>query len=249
MSAALPTVPVLHSEWIKIRSLRGTIGALIAMVVATVGIQALTAATIGRAEAGSMGDDPILAAFYGINFGQIAAFTFGASALSAEFHNGALRTSLTAVPNRTRFYLSKIATVGALAFLVGQVAGLLTFVLGQALMGSNALSLGDPGTLRAVFGSGLYLTLMALFAAGLTAVLRSAAVVLSVLIPFVVMVPFIIGQAAGSVAEFLPDQAGQLVMHLESTGRLGPWSGLGVLALWTVAAVLGGWTAVGRRDA
>ncbi|MFI5672317.1 ABC transporter permease [Streptomyces sp. NPDC051704] len=249
MSAALPTVPVLHSEWIKIRSLRGTFGALIAILVATAGIQALAAAAVGQAEAGSMGEDRLLGAFYGINFGQIAAFAFGASALSAEFHNGALRTTLTAVPNRTRFYLSKIALVGGLAFLVGQVTGVLTFVLGQAFMGGYALSPGDPGTLRAVFGSGVYLMLMALFAAGLTAVLRSAAVVLSVLIPFVVMVPFIVGQAAGGVAEFLPDQAGQLVMHLESSGRLGPWSGLGVLALWAVAALAGGWLAVRRRDA
>ncbi|KOU28597.1 ABC transporter [Streptomyces sp. WM6372] len=249
MSAAQPTVPVLHSEWIKIRSLRGTFWALIAIFLASAGIQALASAAVGEAEAGSMGEDPLLGAFYGINFGQIAAFTFGASALSAEFHNGALRTSLTAVPSRTRFYLSKIAMVGVLAFLMGQVTGLLTFVLGQAFMGQHAMSLGDPGALRAVFGSGAYLTLMALFAAGLTAVLRSAAVVLSVLIPFVVMVPFIIGQAAGSVAEFLPDQAGQLVMHLESGGRLGPWSGLGVLALWAAAALAGGWLAVRRRDA
>lgn len=55
MSAALPTVPVLHSEWIKIRSLRGTFGALIAILVATAGIQALAAAAVGQAEAGSMG--------------------------------------------------------------------------------------------------------------------------------------------------------------------------------------------------
>ncbi|MFD7838587.1 ABC transporter permease [Streptomyces sp. NPDC059761] len=249
MSAALPTVPVLHSEWIKIRSLRGTFGALIAILLATAGIQALAAAAVGQAEAGSMGEDPLLGAFYGINFGQIAAFAFGASTLAAEFHNGALRTSLTAVPSRTRLYLSKIAMVGALAFLTGQVTGLLTLVLGQAFMGQYAMSLGDPGTLRAVFGSGVYLTLMALFAAGLTAVLRSAAIVLSVLIPFVVMAPFIIGQAAGGVAEFLPDQAGQLVMHLGSSGRLGPWSGLGVLALWAAAALAGGWLAVRRRDA
>ncbi|MFE6847908.1 ABC transporter permease [Streptomyces sp. NPDC057686] len=249
MSTALPTVPVLHSEWIKIRSLRGSLGALIAVFAVTVGIQVLAAAATGQAEAGSTGDDPLLGAFYGINFGQIAAFAFGAGALSAEFHNGALRTSLTAVPNRTRFYLSKIAVVGVLAFVAGQATGLLAFVLGQAPMGRHALSLGDPGVLRAVFGSGVYLTLMALFAAGLTAVLRSAAVVLSVLIPFVVMARFIIGQAAGGAAEFLPDQAGQLVMHADSAGRLGPWSGLGVLALWALAAVAGGWTAVHRRGA
>ncbi|MFD9357348.1 ABC transporter permease [Streptomyces sp. NPDC060031] len=249
MSAALPTVPVMHSEWIKIRSLRGTFGALISLFAATVGIQVLTAAALGRAEAGSMGDDPLLAAFYSINFGQIAAFAFGASALSAEFHNGALRTSLVAVPNRTRFYLSKIAMVGGLAFVVGQVTGFLTFVAGQAFMGRYALGLGDPGSLRAIFGSGVYLTLMALLAAGLTAVLRSATVVLSLLIPLVLMVSFVVGAAAEGAAEYLPDRAGQMAMRLESQGALGPWSGLGVLALWAAVALIGGWLAVRRRDA
>ncbi|MET9881618.1 ABC transporter permease subunit [Streptomyces sp. NPDC006430] len=249
MSTALPTVPVLHSEWIKIRSLRGTFGALIAILVATAGIQTLTAAAIGRAEAGSMGDDPLLAAFYGINFGQVAAIAFGATALSSEFHNGALRTSLTAVPDRTRFYLSKIAMVGGLALLMGQITGLVTFVAGQAFMGPYAIELGSPGTFRAVFGSGLYLMLMALFAAGLTAVLRSATAVLSLLIPFVLMVSFVIGATAGGVAQFLPDRAGQLVMRLEMPGDLGPWTGLGVTALWATAALICGWIAVRRRDA
>ncbi|MEV6955260.1 ABC transporter permease [Streptomyces sp. NPDC051183] len=249
MSAALPTVPVLHSEWIKIRSLRGTFGALIALFAATVGIQVLTAAAIGTAEAGSMGDDPLLAAFYGTVFGQIAAFSFGASAVASEFHNGALRTSLAAVPNRTRLYLSKIAMVGGLAFLVGQATGFVTFVAGQAFMGQYALGLGDPGSLRAIFGSGVYLMLMALLAAGLTAVVRNTSVVLCLLIPLVLVIPFVIGAAVEGVAEYLPDRAGQMVMRAESEGVLGPWSGLGVLALWAAVALVGGWLAVRRRDA
>ncbi|ARE77631.1 MULTISPECIES: ABC transporter permease [unclassified Streptomyces] len=249
MSAALPTTAVLHSEWIKIRSLRGTFWSLISVLVATVGIQALTAAALGRAEEGSMGEDPLLAAFYGLNFGQIAAIAFGATAFSAEFHNGALRTSLTAVPDRTRFYLSKSSMLGALALVAGQLTGLLTFVAGQALMGERALELGDPGAVRAVVGCGLYLTLMALFAAGLTAVLRSGVAVLSILIPFVVMVSFIVGSAASGVGQFMPDRAGQAMMRSQSYGDLGPWAGLGVLALWAGVAVLGGWLAVRRRDA
>ncbi|MBT2450915.1 ABC transporter permease [Streptomyces sp. ISL-43] len=249
MSTALPTVPVLHSEWIKIRSLRGTFGALIALFVATAGIQTLTAALIGEAEAGSMGDDPLLAAFYGVNFGQIAAFAFGATALSSEFHNGALRTSLTAVPSRARFYLSKMAVVGGLVFLAGQLAGLATFIGGQAFMGAYALELGSLGTYRAIFGCGLYLTLMALLAAGLTAVLRSATAVLSLLIPLVLMVSFVLGAASEGVARFLPDRAGQMIMRMESADGLGPWTGIGVLALWALVAVAGGWLAVRRRDA
>ncbi|MEU9146785.1 ABC transporter permease subunit [Streptomyces sp. NPDC048349] len=249
MRAALPTVPSLHSEWIKIRSLRGSFGALIAVFAATAGIQMLTAAAIGTAEAGSMGQDPLFAAYYGLLFGQIAAMTFGAGALSGEFRNGALRTSLAAVPNRTRFYLSKMAVVGGLALLVGEIAGLVTFVGGQAFMGPYALALGDPGTYRAIVGSGLYLALMALFAAGLAAVLRSAAAVLSLLIPFVLMVSFIVGEASGGVAQFLPDRAGQVVMHTQGQDALGPWSGLGVMALWAGAALFAGWLAVRRRDA
>lgn len=144
--SAIPALPVLHSEWLKIRSLRGTFGSLLAVLVATAGIQALTAFLIGGSDEGAMGDDPLLAAFYGINFGQIAAIAFGASAFSAEFHNGALRTTLSAVPDRTRFYLSKIAVVGGLALLAGQFTGILAFVGGQAFMGSHALGLGEPGT-------------------------------------------------------------------------------------------------------
>ncbi|MFG2667751.1 ABC transporter permease subunit [Streptomyces sp. NPDC048387] len=249
MSTALPTRPVLHSEWIKIRSLRGSSTALIMILAATVGIQALAAAATGRAEKGALGEDPLFAAYYGILFGQIAAMVFGATALSAEFHNGALRTSLAAVPSRTRFYLSKMAVIGGLALAVGQVTGFLTFVAGQALMGPYALHLGDRGSYRAIVGSGLYLTLIALFAAGLTALLRSGALVLSLLIPFVLMVSFVVGAASGGVAEFLPDRAGQLVMHSQAGGHLGPWSGLGVLALWAGVALAGGWMAVRRRAA
>lgn len=249
MSTALPTVPVLHSEWIKIRSLRGTFGALIAIFAATVGIQVLTAALIGTAEEGSMGEDPLLAAFYGLNFGQIAAFAFGATALSSEFYNSALRTSLTAVPNRARLYLSKMAMVGGLAFLVGQLAAVATFVGGQAFMGPYTLELGSPGTYRAIFGCGVYLALMALLAAGLTAVLRSASAVLSLLIPFVLILSFVLGQASEGVAGYLPDRAGQMMMRLDTSVGLAPWAGLGVLALWTLVAVTAGWVSVRRRDA
>lgn len=250
MSVALPTLPVLHSEWIKIRSLRGTFGALIAILATTVGIQAFTAWAIGTAEAGSMGDDPLFAAYYAINFGQIAAIAFGANAFSAEFHNGALRTTFAAVPNRSRFYLSKMAVIGGLAFLAGQVTGLLTFVAGQAFMGQYALELGAPGTVRSIIGCGLYLTVITLFAAGLTAILRSGVAVLSILVPFVLLVSFVISGAASDIGQFMPDKAGQMVLRSESIGGvLGPWTGMGVAMLWAAAVVIGGLVAVRRRDA
>ncbi|MBO1332519.1 ABC transporter permease [Streptomyces sp. VRA16 Mangrove soil] len=248
MSTATSASAVLHSEWIKIRSLRGSLGSLIAVFAATVAVTVLVFATVGQSEAES-GDDLLFGAFYALNFGQIAALAFGATAVSGEFLNGALRVSLAAVPRRGLFYAAKTAVIGGCAFAVGTLTTFTAFVAGQAFMGDDALQLGDPGAVRACVGGGLYLALMALFAAGLTAGLRSAVAVLSILVPFLLIVSFVIGDLAGSAADYLPDRAGQQVLRQDAVGSLGPWTGLAVTALWAAAAVAAGWWSVRRRDA
>lgn len=59
-----------------------------------------------------------------------------------------------------------------------------------------------------------------------------------------------------TVAQYLPDQAGKVTMHLTGPPGdprfghdYGPWTGLGILALWTTAALLGGYLTLRRRDA
>ncbi|MFD0417233.1 ABC transporter permease [Streptomyces sp. NPDC127108] len=243
------TSAVLHSEWIKIKSLRGSVGSLIAVFVATVAITVLVFATVGGAEADNADAEPLFDAFYAFNFGQVAAISFGATAVSSEYVNGALRVSLAAVPRRGLFYGAKTAVLGAAALLVGLVTSFTTFLGGQAFLGDDAIGLGHPGAVRACVGGGVYLALMALFAAGLAAVLRSGVAVLSVLIPFTLIVPFVLGDMAGGAAQFLPDRAGQQILHEAPDGMLGPWPGLGVTALWAAASLAAGWWAVRRRDA
>jgi ABC-2 type transport system permease protein len=240
--------PVLHSEWIKARTLRGTAVSLVSVFMVTVGITVLVMATIGQAEADGS-EDLLFGAFYALNFGQIAAISFGTLAFSSEYVNGALRISLAAVPSRNRFYAAKVLMVGALGSVVGIVTAFTAFLTGQAFMGRYALSLGDPGALRACVGGGLYLGLMALFAAGLAAVLRSGMAVLSVLIPFILIVGFVVGDVASGVAAYLPDRAGRQVLYQDPIGPLGPWPGLAVTAAWAATALLAGWWCVRRRDA
>ncbi|MFF3491641.1 ABC transporter permease [Streptomyces sp. NPDC002795] len=245
---ATSTTAVLHSEWIKVRSLRGSFGSLLAVFIATLAVTALVFPTVGQAEADN-GEDLLFGAFYALNFGQIAVLAFGATAVSSEYLNNALRVSLAAVPNRNLFYAAKMAVIGGCGLVVGLLTVFATFLVGQAFMGPYTLDLGDPGALRACLGGGVYLALMALLAAGLTAVLRSAVAVLSILVPFLLIVSFVVGDIAGSVADLLPDRAGQQILHQHTEGLLGPWSGLGVTALWAAVAVLAGWWAVRRRDA
>src|SRR5213076_2946518 len=126
---AMSTTAVLHSEWIKIRSLRGSFGSLLAVFVATLAITTLTFATIGQEEAGN-GGDLLFEAFYALNFGQIAVLAFGATAVSSEYLNNALRVSLAAVPNRKLFYAAKTAVIGGCGLVVGLLTSFTAFLVG-----------------------------------------------------------------------------------------------------------------------
>ncbi|MEU5719259.1 ABC transporter permease [Streptomyces sp. NPDC020403] len=240
---------VLRSEWIKVTTVRSVAGSLIAVFAATLVITVLTSATIGKGERDSPDAELLFSAFYALNFGQIAAISFGATAVSSDFLNGALRISLAAVPRRSLFYIAKISVIGGLALAVGLVTSFATFLVGQAFMGPRAIGLGEAGALRAAFGGGIYLALMALLAAGLAALLRSAVAVLSLLIPLVLIASFVVGDVLGGAVRYLPDQAGQLVLHQHPEGSLGPWTGLAVTAVWAGLALLAGGCSVRRRDA
>lgn len=133
--------------------------------------------------------------------------------------------------------------------VVGLVTGGASLVVGKAVLGAKADALTPVEQGRGVVGCAVYLTLMALLAAGLTAVLRSGAATLGILIPFLLIVSFVVGDVSGSAADVLPDKAGQVVFHESWDGALGPWTGLAVTALWTAAALCAGAWSVRRRDA
>lgn len=236
-------VPALHAEWLKIRTLRSLYGALLALFAATTAFSALAGADTPEADT-----DPLFTALSGVLPGQIAAITFGALAVSAEYHGGALRLSLAAVPRRGRWYAAKATAIAVPALVMALVTTLTAFAVGRAGLGDAASGLTASQQFRGVLGAAVYLTLMTLLAAGLTALLRSGVATLSLLVPFVLVVSYVIGDVAGAT-DFLPDKAGQVVLHATYHGTLGPWTGLGVCALWTAAALAAGAWSVRRRDA
>ncbi|MBJ6637738.1 ABC transporter permease [Streptomyces sp. DHE7-1] len=236
----MPFTPVLHAEWIKIRTLRSLVGSLAAVLLATVAFSAL-------ASADTDGTDPLFSVFFGVNFGQIAAIAFGTTAVSSEFRGGALRLTLAAVPDRRRWFAAKVTAIALPVLATGLLTGLVTLLVGKAVLGGSGPAWTEG--LRGAVGCGLQLTLMALFAAGLTTVLRSGVATLSVLIPFLLIVSFVIGDMSSGVADLLPDRAGQVALHSTHDGALGPWTGLGVAGLWAAAALCAGAWSVRHRDA
>ncbi|MEU3045320.1 MULTISPECIES: ABC transporter permease [unclassified Streptomyces] len=242
---------VLHAELLKVVTVRSQCLALAAMFAATTGFSVLLCATLGPGTTRAPEFDPVRASFLGLGFGQIAAICFGALAVAGEYGGGAIRVSLAAVPRRRLFYTGKLAVVGLLALATGLATAAVCLAAGQAALGSAGVDLLARGALRAVLGCGLYLALVALLSGGLAALLRSAPATMGLLIPLLLLLSFVLGDVAegGGWIDFLPDRAGQQILLRRPQGPLGPWTGMGVLVLWTAAAVWAGGRRLERADA
>ncbi|MEW2625603.1 ABC transporter permease [Streptomyces sp. NPDC048106] len=253
------TAQVLRSEWTKIRSVSSTGWTLSVAVVVTIGIGMLISA-LTRNEYDSMPlrerltFDPTFISFAGMTLGQLAMIVFGVLVVTNEYSTGMIRVSLAAVPRRGTFLFGKIAVAGVLALVVGMVTSFATFFLGQAMLGPYRAGLGDPGVLRAVVGGGLYLTLISVFSMGVAGMLRSPLLSLGILMPFFFLISNILAavDATRKVGRFLPDQAGSRIMQAVPRADdvpYGPWGGLGIMALWVIAALAGGYAVLRHRDA
>ncbi|MFG2127559.1 ABC transporter permease [Streptomyces sp. NPDC048751] len=251
---------VIRSEWTKIRSVASTVWTLSLAVVVTIALGMLISA-LSKNEFDSMSArdrlsfDPTFISFAGMTLGQLAMIVFGVLVVSNEYSTGMIRTSLAAVPRRGTFLFSKIAVATGLALVVALATSFATFFLGQAMLGSHRTELGEPGVLRAVVGGGLYMTLIAVFSMGVATMLRSPMLSLGILMPFFFLISNILGNvdATKKIGRFLPDQAGsrimQVVTPLDDDTPYGPWGGLGIMLLWVVAALVGGYVLLKRRDA
>lgn len=259
----MASVPaVLTSEWTKIRTVSSTTWTLIAALVVTVAMGAALCAVM-NAQFSDLSDaeratfDPTFISFSGMILGQLAMVVFGVLVVGTEYSSGMIRASLAAVPQRATFLFCKMLVAGVLALVVGLATSFITFFLGQALLGDHSTDIGADNVLRAVFGGGIYMGLIAIFSMAVATMLRSSMLSLGILMPFFFLVSQILSAVPGakSVAQYFPDQAGSKIMQVvpdamnSDPAPYGPWAGLLIMVAWVVAAVIGGFLVLKKRDA
>jgi ABC-2 type transport system permease protein len=257
----------LRAEWIKLRSVRSTAWSLLAgfgLMLALTALVCSTSSTVGGIP-GHPGDNDIVRdSLAGVWLAQIPFVLLAVLAIASEYSTGMIRTTFAANPRRWVTVTSKSALVGLLVLLTALLASAASFVLGQWILRGNGfnyqggydpVTLSDGPALRAVVGSALYLTALALLALGIAAIVRHAAAAISLMLG-IVFVPAI---AVG----LLPDEAGDLVQKLTPTAGLavqqtverpdsiptGPWMGLAVAFAYAVASLAAALWLVRRRDA
>lgn len=252
---------VIHSEWIKIWSLRSTVVSLLATVGVVVALGLLFAAVAsGHVGGDSLGigaggtADPVGASLGGVQLAQLVIGVIGVLLVAGEYSTGMIRTTLAAVPKRLPVLWGKTLVFGGVTLALMLVGTLAAFFGGQQIMGTHGVDLFDPGVLRAVAGGAVYLTGVGLLGLALAAMLRATAAAIAALFGAMLVVPGLFPLLPSTwndaVGPYLPSHAGESFMAVTpSAGMLGPWAGLAVFAGYIVAALAAAAVLLKRRDA
>ncbi len=255
---------LLRSEWTKLRSVRSTVWSMAILLVVVLGFTALFMGLIAgqwdKQEASQQAvirADPtaqILGA--GFFLGQLAVCVLGVMVITSEYSTGMIRASLLAVPRRIPMLAAKAVVFGVLVLVLGEIVSFGSFAIGSAILHSHApVALGDPGVLRAVIGAGLFLGVLGLFSLSVGAIVRSTPAGITGVIAFVLVLAPLSQLIPGSVGKhihaYLPTEAGHLIAQAQRADGdlLGPWQGLLVFVVWTVALFAVACVLLKRRDA
>lgn len=253
---------VLHSEWVKLWSLRSTYWT----VFATLAVMVLIAVMLGvasRVEDGPGGPDGQMAIGMGYTFAQVVVAVLGVLTITGEYTTGMIRSTFASVPARVPAVAAKAVLVGAVGFALGAVGVAVSYVVSYPLLGADgAADLSDPEVQRIFWGSGLYLAGVGLLGLALGTIIRHTAgaitLILGVLLLLSTMWQLLMMTSDWFTKSYayLPSVAGERIASPEVTNAvadapqaLAPWTGFAVFMAYVVITFLIAIVLLRRRDA
>lgn len=250
---------IVHSEWIKLWSLRSTywlvLGTIVAMVMIAIVLGVMSVAGM---EGG--GPDGRAALEMGYSFAQLTVAVLGVLIITGEYTTGTIRPTFAAVPARLPVLFAKAALAGGVSFIIGIVGVALAYAVSSPLFDSAAAAdLSEPAVQRIFWGTGLYLAAVAMFALAVGAVIRNTAGAVTAVLgaPFVLSTVWQLLMTDSNwfttTYPYLPFVAGEQIVLPAATADemqlLAPWSGFGVFAIYIVVAFLVAAIVLRKKDA
>lgn len=265
VNARLSFDGILKGEWIKLLSLRSIRWSVLVMLLlswAGAGLLSLAMKDSEFVTPESLTGIVAQAATFGSMFTVLIMGVLGVLAITSEYASGMILSSLTAVPSRTPLLLAKALVVAALAFLIGVLSAFGGALLSGLVLGDGALkAFVDPNVVVSLFGNALYLTLAALLALGIGALLRSSAGAISVVVALLFIAPIVFQVLSVTGWEWVPEVANWLPANLGSAlsssamqpadvvGSVSYWGALGGLTAWAAVALVPAAVLFKTRDA
>lgn len=251
---------VLRAEFAKLRTVRSTYWTLLIAAACNVGFAVPAAAVIAprlsvhdRAQV-----DVVQLALAGIHLSQVAFGVLGTLVITGEYGTGMIRATFAAVPRRRTLLSAKALVFTAVALVTSALSAFAAYAVFLAALPAHTLTgtaLSSPGIARAVFGGGLYPTVLGLLGFGLGVVLRSSAGAIATLLGLLFVPPLSLDLLPGGwkdgVGPYVPLEAGSQIFVAvpHEAAALAPWTGFAVFCLYAAAALLCGFLLINRRDA
>jgi ABC-2 type transport system permease protein len=248
----------VHSEWVKLASIRSTWWTTLAMIVVGAGFTTIICGVYADDIAnGTSNDSTGEFITQGLLFSQISAVVIGALVVTSEYGTGLIRATLAATPVRSRVLAAKAVVISGFLFVVGTVTAFAGYFGGNAFFRSQGvgISLTDEHILRSMFGAGLYMAGLGLLAAAFGLLLRHTAAAISVVLGLVFIIGQVVGLIPGTVGEWImklmPGNAGPGIVVPVSFGEdmLAPWTGFAVFVAEITLLGLAGFAVFRKRDA
>lgn len=239
-------------EWTKLASVRSTWWALVAAAVTTAGGSWLLGAS-AKASALNGFDTAMPAphlAFQAITVAQVAVVLLAALAITSEYANRSITTTLQSVPVRGRVLLAKAVVVGAFSGLVGVVlAGVGTAV--AALSADHFGTFTASQMLDATVGTAVVLALLSVTVLGIGTALRSTAGTIITMLAILFALPLVLpvftqGWMRGLV-DYLPSEAAAVLVTRPGESYSAT-AAVGILAAWALGSLAVGHAVLRRRD-
>ena len=252
------TLPrVMSSQWLSFRTLRSSWAVLGSAVLGMLAIGLIVAWNTRSVTPGVQGEDTVASAtLQGFLLGQLLIGALGVLFVTGEYGTGMIRSTMAAVPKRVPVMLAKMTVFTGVVATTMVAASVTAFLVSQALIAQYrpGFSLADPGVLRVVLGTGVYLTLVGLLGGAIGWIVRSTPGALVTFFAAILVVPVLVGTLLGTVgqniAQWLPSEAGgSFIQTLRGDVSLSPWTGLAVLAAWVVGATVVAAVRLKRTDA
>jgi ABC-type transport system involved in multi-copper enzyme maturation permease subunit len=253
---------VIRSEWTKLRTLRSTRWSLLAAVISMGGLGALIAAVqMSRWTRLDPGErlryDAINTGVGGYHLAQLAIGVLGVLVISGEYSTGMIRSSLMAVPRRLPVLWAKVIVFALVTFVIMLIASLGSFLAVQAIVTQHHVqhSLSDPGALRTVIGTALFLSVLGILCVGLGGLIRNTAGGIAAFVGLLFVLPGISAILPSStndaISPYLPLNAGTTIAShsFDNSHHLSPWGGFALFCGYAAVALIAAAVTLRRRDA
>ncbi|WP_406116292.1 ABC transporter permease [Streptomyces sp. NBC_01014] len=247
---------LLAAEWIKLWSLRSTIWAFTATMLAVLGVTASAAYADYQNWPGYGAQHQQYFRMFGaagdsFPMGSATLLVLGAGAIGAitvlgEYTTGLIRTTFTAVPARRSVMVAKVGVVAATTGVFGVLVALFSFGVAQLILSGRGADagLGHHGVLRLLAASAALSPVSALVGMGMAAVIRHSVLTIVATVVLLFVLPSLLSSRKHLTVTILHTtvlQAWRRLSFDPSPTDPWQWTTTGawtVLAGWALAATV-----------